>query len=244
VHLTRGQFNVTAAIEMKSNIVLEGEGAETVIEKNCADYAIESVGSLGSEKENVVLISFKITSIDTETDAVIYMYYTDNLIINNIIIDTLITPRYLMYIYKCKSFSIANNINYREDFIIEDSLSTTNPENAKGVFKINSGSIVFAGSDSIKPIGLKFKFTGDVLDGNSKVGVPGLKALTKGFFIVRQQRIPTLLTQGVSIATSEKAFTPTIQGTFDYSGGVINTYFSESFLKSSTYTIQPRAVLE
>ena len=52
VHLTRGQFNITAAIELDSNIVLEGEGAQSIIEKTCDDHAVECVGSDGSEKEN------------------------------------------------------------------------------------------------------------------------------------------------------------------------------------------------
>ncbi len=138
------------------------------------------------------------------------------------------------------SFLIDEEISFGEDFILEKSLKVTNPENAKGVFKIKYNDRIFDGSKPIKPIGIKFKFNEytDVLDGqrkgvlsgNEKKGIPGLKDLTKGFFIVRQKRIPTLLTQGLAIATSQKAFTPLIKGTYTEGITTSSEYFTESFL--------------
>ena len=37
-----------------------------------------------------------------------------------------------------------------------------------------------------------------------------LKKYTKGFFFVRQPRIPTILAQGITIAVDQASFTPTI----------------------------------
>ena len=130
-------------------------------------------------------------------------------------------------------FSIESNINYQEDYIIEGS-SQTYPENAKGVFKINSNNAMFSGNGEITPIGIKFNFNDaqtNVLNGVPEKGIKGLKDLTKGFFIVRQKRIPTIISQGVAIATSNKSYNPLIKGTFtDKNGASYNTYFGESFL--------------
>jgi len=88
---------------------------------------------------------------------------------------------------------------------------------------------MFDNSSSIKPIGLKFNFMSGVVEGNGFL--PGLKDITKGFFIVRQKKIPTILAQAVGIATSEKAKIPVIQG-INIEKGVVYKYFAESFLKN------------
>lgn len=119
-------------------------------------------------------------------------------------------------------------INYSDDYILENT-SITNPENVKGIFKISDKSKVFNGQDTIKPIGIKFKFTRNVIDGDSLLGIQGLKELTKGFFIVRQKRIPTLLTQAVGIATSTNCYIPIIKA--NLSATINNNYIAESFLK-------------
>lgn len=120
-------------------------------------------------------------------------------------------------------YNIDDLIEIGEDYsIIKDGISSN--ENSKGVFKINTSFNVFSGTNNIRPIGLKFNFGGDVLTGNNIL--PGLKDITKGFFIVRQKRIPTILTQGLSIATSTLSKTPLIYG----NGSGTKGYFSESFL--------------
>lgn len=126
-------------------------------------------------------------------------------------------------------FNLAETINFSEDYLIEDTINPLNPENAKGVFKISDTTKnIFNGRDSIKPIGLKFNFMSNVVDGNGFL--PGLKDITKGFFIVRQKRISTILTQAVGIATSKNAKIPIIQG-INVSRGILYNYFAESFLK-------------
>lgn len=131
-----------------------------------------------------------------------------------------------------KSFSISDNIEYDNNYNIKDSESTSNPENIKGIFKIdvNTGvATVFNNTSKIKPIGIKFTFNNDILTGD--LMKPGLPELTKGCFIVRQKRIPTIITQGLSIATTNKTNTPVIFGTFtDENSKIENGYYAESFL--------------
>ena len=138
--------------------------------------------------------------------------------------------------------NITDNINYGDDYIIEGS-NVNNPENAKGIFRINTEKNVFNDNSEIKPIGLKFNFNGSVIEGIENKGLKGLSKLTKGFFIVRQKRIPTILAQSVGIATSSKSYTPILKGSFNYrnivkSGSTTQTldttyygYFAEGFLK-------------
>jgi hypothetical protein len=132
---------------------------------------------------------------------------------------------------------IGDDINYGDDYIIEGS-DLDNPENAKGVFKIDTTSkLMMNGVSSIKPIGLKIsfqkdKFGNDVLEGTN--AILGLKDLTKGFFIVRQKRIPTILAQAVGISTSSKAFTPTLKIiNNNYKEDINDSYFGQSFLTTT-----------
>lgn len=132
------------------------------------------------------------------------------------------------------SYKRNENINYREDFILEKYVDKTNLENAKGVISIedsyttNQNEVVFNGENSIRPIGLTFDFT-NILGWDPELG-DGLDTLTKGFFIVRQKRIPTVLTQGLAIATSTKTNTPLINGTFKNGGTTSSRFFAESFV--------------
>ena len=119
--------------------------------------------------------------------------------------------------------AIDRDLNFQEDYIIEG----TQDHNAKGVFKINNSKKNTFNQDSqIRPIGLKFNFEGDVVNGTASN--KGLRELTKGFFIVRQERIPTILAQSVGIGTASKSFTPTIKGT---TSTLIRKWLGESFLK-------------
>jgi hypothetical protein len=144
------------------------------------------------------------------------------------------------------SYNRSEELNFGEDFILEKSNLKDNKENIKGVFKINSDIDVFNGADSIKPIGLRFKFQNNIINQDATTGAYGLSNLTKGFFFVRQKRIPTLLTQAIGIATAKKSYTPIIFG--QYNNGVVNQrkFFSESFLKvdSHNYPILGRSLFE
>ena len=112
-------------------------------------------------------------------------------------------------------------VNYQEDYIIENSGGL---QNAKGVFKIDTNLEVFSGQKAIKPLGLKFNFHNDIVDGGGKG--PGLQDITKGFFIVRQKRIPTILAQAVGAASTKKGNLPTIK--------LNDSHVMESFLSSDT----------
>lgn len=125
-----------------------------------------------------------------------------------------------------KEFELGEEINIGEDYLLEKNFSSSNPENSKGVFKINNSNPVFTGAGAIRPIGIRFNFQENLVSGDPSIGTPGLKDYTKGFFIVRQKRIPTLLTQAVGIATSEKAYFPILKGT--------SGYFAESFLTDTS----------
>ena len=127
------------------------------------------------------------------------------------------------------SYTAIQNINYGEDYIIEGS-----DENIKGVFKIDntidtSGNMFSGENAPIKPIGIKFNFTNDVFEGVPLDGVKGLKDLTKGCFIVRQKRIPTILAQSVGIGTTAKGGIPVIKA--NQPGKISDKWFAESFLK-------------
>jgi len=130
-------------------------------------------------------------------------------------------------------YDLEDEFSYSENFLlfktIEGSLKR---ENIKGVFRIKNNSAIFNVANPIKPLGLKINFTGDVVDGKIEGGIKlidGLKDLTKGFFIVRQNRIPSLLTQALAIGTAEKSYTPVLKATFTDG----DKYFSESFLKKT-----------
>lgn len=131
-----------------------------------------------------------------------------------------------------------SKINVQADNIIED---TAGLENNKGIFKINySGNSVFS-NEGIKPIGLKFNFNSDVLSNN----IEGLSVFTKGFFIVRQKRIPTILAQAVGISTTDNGKLPLIETT---KGFVIESFLSKDvkgkpYLSSSDFILDSNKVV-
>jgi len=86
------------------------------------------------------------------------------------------------------SGTIRSYIKTTEDGFISGGINTF--ENAKGVIKINKKQVIF--SDGVKPIGIKF--TNENIETLTEI-----KKYTKGFFIVRQERIPTIYAQGLSI---------------------------------------------
>ena len=125
------------------------------------------------------------------------------------------------------TLDINSSINYDEDYLLNGSFYN---ENVKGVFKITSDSTtnIFRQTNSIKPIGLKFKFHNNVIDGNDYT--KGLKDLTKGFFFVRQKRIPTILAQGIGINTAKKTYNPMIGKYFE---SILTNYNNKAKLDRS-----------
>lgn len=123
--------------------------------------------------------------------------------------------------------TLEDGIEYQEDFIIE---GTYGKENAKGVFKIDSSESMFGSNGETRPLGIKVNFPEEVVNGNDRAY--GLKDFTKGFFIVRQSRIPTILAQSVGIGTTKNGYLPTINvGSGENSTG---NFIIESFLDRDT----------
>lgn len=122
----------------------------------------------------------------------------------------------------------SSDIDCDENYSIIFNGEKTN-ENIKGVFRINTSTTntkIFNGNSSIKPIGIKLNFNESIINGSGIY--PALSKITKGFFIVRQKRIPTILAQGLSIGTSKKGYIPAIKNN--------SGYMLESFLKRPSKT--------
>lgn len=99
-------------------------------------------------------------------------------------------------------------------------------ENSKGVIKFPKQQVIT--SEGVIPIGLKFTF-GESENDTSIINE--LKKYTKGFFFVRQERIPTILAQGCAIGKTKDEYgnIPVIP----YNGIGI----AESFLKTTTFSV-------
>jgi hypothetical protein len=105
------------------------------------------------------------------------------------------------------------NLNYlqRNTYIDGGALANT-----YGVFKNPSAEVI--GNSEVKPLYYKITLGPNVV-GQLK------KKKVKGYFIVRQKRIPTILCQGMSVGVDTVSYTPMLK-----SGG---EWFSESFLNNS-----------
>ena len=134
-----------------------------------------------------------------------------------------------------------SKIEVQEDNIIEKSGGL---ENNKGVFKIEHSasspnkSYNLYSSSGIRPLGVRFKFNSDVLTNE----LEGLPAFTKGFFIVRQKRIPTILAQTVGISTTNNGKLPTIKIDESTKPYAVESFLTKDvkgkpFLNSSMYKL-------
>lgn len=196
---------------------------------NLTNTYVERYDNIGGEYYNVNNIYYKLGYWDEEIYRFGIVY-----ILNDYTLSPVFNIRGKKTIDVNTTFDIYNVtqiINYGEDYIIEGT-----EENVKGVFKIdntnNAGGNLFDVDEPIKPIGIKFEFTSNVLEGQIENGYDGLQNLTKGFFIVRQKRIPTILAQAIGIGTSAKTYLPILKGYLPGST-IVNQWFSESFLKLS-----------
>lgn len=97
-------------------------------------------------------------------------------------------------------------------------------ENGGGVIKIVEGPNLENQSTGIIPVGIKLKFDG------GKELINELKKYTKGFFIVRQKRIPTTYCQGITIGIDNYSHIPMIP--ISESNNELS-YVTESFLNSN-----------
>lgn len=86
-----------------------------------------------------------------------------------------------------------------------------NLENAKGVIRISSSNLAQVNGSGISmkstPIGLRIVFDKDAL----KI----LKTKVRGFFIVRQKRIPTILAQGLTVGVDKNAYVPLLYANYN-----------------------------
>jgi hypothetical protein len=125
VHLTKGTYNIDGPIILKSNVVLSGEGDQTIITTDAVDFiAISSVGSSGSEITGVELRDFRIvqTGVAAGTTRAIVLTYCDNSIIDNVTMDTDTTIAVL--VTSCDTLNISN-MKIEGDFKIGFSASTS-----------------------------------------------------------------------------------------------------------------------
>ena len=90
VHLTKGTFVTGGAIVLKENVILEGEGFQTTIEKNGAYDGISITGGSGTEISNVTMRDFRLTRNAADTNIafkLIRMDYTDDSQIVRVVCD-------------------------------------------------------------------------------------------------------------------------------------------------------------
>lgn len=101
-------------------------------------------------------------------------------------------------------------------------------ENSKGIIRIqNADKENIFKKDGIIPIGIKIEFDNDSNKGEDLL--TELRKYAKGFFIVRQKRIPTIYCQGITIGLDSNSNLPVIPN--DISNNQLR-YFTESFMDS------------
>jgi len=120
-------------------------------------------------------------------------------------------------------------INYDEKGSISQSQYPL--ENSKGVIRIvyNNELINKGGDNGIFPIGINFNVGNDTL--------VEIQKHAKGFFFVRQKRIPTIIAQGISIGVDNLSFIPSIKAEIPASGSTTISYISESFIDKNNQLV-------
>lgn len=89
IHLMIGTYKIeTSAIDQGyDDIVVEGEGFGTIIEKNGNFHAIEATGGSGSEVNRIQLKNLQVTrnSADTNSEYLVHFEYSDDVTIENVL---------------------------------------------------------------------------------------------------------------------------------------------------------------
>lgn len=224
---TTNQYELFKVLEKYSLYITPQVAYDPIGIGNLDHNYIETSPDIGNEYYNANNIYYKLGYWDEEIYRFGIVYILNNYTLSPVF--NIRGKKILDLTTNFIDFRLADTINFGEDHIIEGS-DFDNPENTKGVFKIDTTvKNMFNGSDSIKPIGIKFNFTNDVIIGDGKF-LDGLQDITKGFFIVRQKRIPTILAQSVGIGTSSLAKIPVIQATKP-------SYFSYSYIAEGFTTL-------
>jgi hypothetical protein len=99
-------------------------------------------------------------------------------------------------------------------------IGESNLANTKGVFQMPNVSII--DKQAVKPLYLKFTISSEIRQKLSEYQI-------KGYFFVRQKRIPTILAQGLSIGIDAVGYVPLI-----YNNSNDNLYETESFLSQNS----------
>ncbi|KKM94588.1 hypothetical protein LCGC14_1196870, partial [marine sediment metagenome] len=186
VELTEGTFYTAAPIVPDDNIVLQGRGWNTIVEKNGNFTGIELIGGSGSEYTGVKLKDFKITRNSADSNGGVYLInltYVDNLILDNILLYDAYTDA--LKIANCSDFLTFNcNVQRFKDWglyytgsqgIISncvadgDSISTAN--SSRGIIAVsctdtlivNCRAVNLAASNTL--IGIYLSGNGNKIDG-------------------------------------------------------------------------------
>ena len=104
-------------------------------------------------------------------------------------------------------------------------------ENTKGVIRLAYGGKMINKDNRVGtyPLAIDFNIGSDVM--------AEIKKYAKGFFFVRQKRIPTILAQGITIGVDDISFTPSIYANVPKSGTRIDTFITESFIDKSNQLV-------
>ena len=133
------------------------------------------------------------------------------------------------------NYALYNNENKRvyidydeEGFITQSQFDL---ENTKGVVRLSyeDSMINKDGNNGVYPLAIDFSMSKDLLT--------ELKKYVKGFFFVRQKRIPTILAQGISIGVDDVSFTPAINAKIFNNGIETTAFISESFMDKSNQLV-------
>lgn len=110
-----------------------------------------------------------------------------------------------------------------EGFLIN---SSKDLENGKGVIRINYLKDSLVTNGGVFPLAIDFNIETEILEEMYKYA--------KGFFFVRQKRIPTILAQGVTIGVDETSDIPTLKANVTSAkGNKVIQFFTESFIDKS-----------
>ena len=140
---------------------------------------------------------------------------------------------------------IIKSIDYsEEDFMIVGNKAPN--ENAKGVIQLSPDPDKYQTPQTFPILGINITAHGEVID--------ALKQYVKGFFFVRQKRIPLTLCQGIVVGLDKESRTPTLPTlsgvltNINLNNSFVETsdindinYISEGFLSRYTYNLKPKS---
>jgi parallel beta-helix repeat protein len=109
VQLTEGTFNITAGISLYSNVSLSGQGAKTIISKNCNDHGIKAIGLNLARLSDITVNGLAITKVpaDTNTKDLIHMEYVNTLTIDRNTVYG--SQQYGIYMTHCQGILVEGN---------------------------------------------------------------------------------------------------------------------------------------